>query len=75
LLSGETTNVEYQDGKLPLMFFNPAMDGLIDPPEVSVDFSLDRGSAAAWERHFKLMECNTMEDLENYGNNYFNARQ
>lgn len=74
LLSGETTNVK-KDSNLPILFFNPSMDGLVDPPEVKVDFSLDRGSSAAWERHFKLMECNTMEDLENYGNNYFNARQ
>ena len=29
-------------------------------------------NAAAWEKHFKLSECNTLEDLENYGNNFFN---
>ena len=34
--------------------------------------TIDRGSAAAFERHFKLSECNSMEDLENYGNNYYN---
>lgn len=34
--------------------------------------TMDRGSAAAFERHFKLSECNSMEDLENYGNNYYN---
>lgn len=72
LLSASTMNYEYDPA--PLMFFDPSMDGLIEPPKVDVNFMLDRGSGAAWERHFKLMECNTMEDLENYGNNYFNAR-
>ena len=37
-----------------------------------VDVVLDRGNAAAFERHFKLSECNTFEDLKNYGNNFYN---
>ena len=37
-----------------------------------VDFSINRGSASAFELHYKLSECNTLEDLENYGNNFFN---
>lgn len=37
--------------------------------EINVD--IDRGSASAFEKHFKLSECNTFSDLENYGNNYF----
>lgn len=46
-------------------------DGLIDTPNISVSISYDRGAAAAWENHFKLSECNTLEDLENYGNGTF----
>ena len=40
--------------------------------ESEIDVTINRGNAAAFERHFKLSECNTMEDLENYGNNIFN---
>lgn len=46
--------------------------GISSAFESEVDVTIDRGNAAAFERHFKLSECNTMEDLENYGNNYFN---
>jgi len=27
---------------------------------------------SAFEKHYKLSECNTMQDLVNYGNNFFN---
>ena len=46
-------------------------DGLIDTPNIEVSLSFDRGAAAGWEHHFKLSECNTLEDLENYGNGTF----
>lgn len=48
------------------------LDGLQNDPSVDFSLEIDRGTAAAWESHFKLTECNTLEDLENYGNNYFN---
>lgn len=41
-------------------------------PKINVDIAFNRGNAAGWEKHFKLSECNTMKDLENYGNNFFN---
>jgi hypothetical protein len=42
------------------------------PSKVDVDVTIDRGGASAFERHYKLAECNTMQDLVNYGNNFFN---
>lgn len=61
---------------------NEAIDGVVykkeylnhisEEPKIDVNVEFDRGAAAAFENHFKLSECNTMEDLENYGNNYFN---
>lgn len=48
------------------------MDGLQEQPNYDINLVYDRGSAAAWEYHFKLAECNTMADLEQYGNNAFN---
>lgn len=47
-------------------------EGLSEEPKYDINLSYNRGNAAAWESHFKLSECNTMEDLKNYGNNYFN---
>lgn len=43
-------------------------------PTVDTGIEFNRGNAAAFERHFKLSECNTVEDLENYGNDIFNLK-
>lgn len=53
-------------------FTTEGINSLYNNPKYSVDITYNRGAGAAWENHFKLSECNTMEDLENYGNNYFN---
>lgn len=37
--------------------------------EISVD--IDRGSSAAFEKHFKLSECNSLSDLEDYNNGLY----
>ena len=42
------------------------------PPKVDVNVTIDRGGVSAFEKHYKLAECNTMQDLVNYGNNFFN---
>ena len=47
-------------------------DGIKDTPNSNVSIVFDRGASAAWENRFKLSECNTLEDLIQYGNNYFN---
>ena len=48
------------------------IDVLYEEPKYDINITIDRGNASAWEKHFKLSECNTMEDLVNYGNNFFN---
>jgi len=48
------------------------LNGICEQPKVSVNITVNRGRASAFESHFKLTECNTLEDLENYGNNFFN---
>lgn len=55
-----------------LLFTKDGAEGLQEEPKYNVNMLYNRGNAAAWENHFKLSECNTMEDLENYGNNFFN---
>lgn len=58
--------------KQSLMFTKEGSDSLISTPKIDIDLTFNRGNAAGWEKHFKLSECNTMQDLENYGNNFFN---
>lgn len=36
---------------------------------------IDRGTAAAFERHMRLSEVDTIQDLENYGNGMFKMKQ
>ena len=55
-----------------LLFTKDGTEGLQEEPKYNINMLYNRGNAAAWENHFKLSECNTMEDLENYGNNFFN---
>ena len=42
------------------------------PPKVDVNVTIDRGGVSVFEKHYKLAECNTMQDLTQYGNNFFN---
>ena len=46
--------------------------GVSYEPNTDIDISYDNGSMTAWEKHFKLGECNTFQDLLDYGNHYFN---
>lgn len=48
------------------------LTGFSLPPKVDVNVTVDRGGVSAFEKHYKLAECNTMQDLVNYGNNFFN---
>lgn len=47
--------------------------GLTNKPIHKIDVEIDRGGVSVNERHYKLSECNTFEDLINYGNGYFNV--
>ena len=37
--------------------------------------AIDRGNAAAFERHLRLSENKTMQDLEQYGNGFFSLKK
>lgn len=41
------------------------------PPKVDVNVTIDRGGVSVFEKHYKLAECNTMQDLQNYHNGEF----
>jgi len=49
-----------------------ALNGIKADINAKIKFSVDRGAVSAKEMHYKLSECNSLEDMENYGNNYFN---
>lgn len=55
-----------------ILFAKESLSNMFEEPNYDVSLTYNRGNGAAWEKHFKLSECNTMEDLVNYGNNYFN---
>ena len=54
------------------VFKKEYLNHISEEPKIDVYVEFDRGNATAFESHLKLEECNTFEDLENYGNNYFN---
>ena len=60
------------DSAPKVMFKQPETEGIEFPIKSDVDIELNRGASAAFENYFKLSECNTMQDLENYQNNWFN---
>ena len=41
------------------------------PPKTDVNVTIDRGGVSVFEKHYKLAECNTMQDLQNYHNGEF----
>lgn len=55
-----------------MSFTKEGTENLYFEPKIETDVIFDRGIGAGWEKHFKLAECNTFQDLENYGNNVFN---
>lgn len=70
LPTGEIWNRE--EASSSPVFKKEYLNHISEEPIVKVDVEFDRGHATAFEKHFKLSECNTFEDIENYGNNYFN---
>ena len=47
------------------------MNGLWHQPKVKSSILIDRGNGASFERHLRLGEIHTMEDLQNYHNGGF----
>ena len=55
----------------PSIMFNQdfgMVETIIDNPQ---DVLIDRGFVSTYELHYKMGEINTLEDMENYQNNYF----
>lgn len=48
--------------------------GITYKPVVKKDINVDRGVNASFEKHIKLGEVKTLEDMELYGNGFFNIK-
>lgn len=53
------------------IFKSDILMGINDKPKHDINVEINRGGISIKEKHFKLGECNTFADLENYGNNFF----
>lgn len=47
--------------------------GIISKPEVKSDVFIDRGITTVFEKHLKLSEIRTLDELQRYGRGYFNV--
>jgi hypothetical protein len=49
--------------------------GITSEPEVFSDVFIERGVVSVKERHLKLSEVKSLDDLTNYGNGFFNVKK
>jgi hypothetical protein len=49
--------------------------GVINPPKINIDVFIDRGSNLSFDRHVKLGEIKSLNDLESYGNGYYKIKE
>lgn len=49
--------------------------GVINPPKINIDVFIDRGSNLSFDRHIKLGEIKSLNDLESYGNGYYKIKE
>lgn len=54
------------------LFTKESTSNMLFMPIEIPNIEVDRGNATAFESYFKLGECNSFEDLRQYGNNFFN---
>jgi hypothetical protein len=62
---------EYNGIKVSPVFKEEYKMGLSMMEKVDSDIYIDRGINAAFEKHLKLQEVNSLEALEQFGNGYF----
>ena len=48
--------------------------GLVDNKNLSIDVNIDRGDMSIVDRHLKLGEILTLDDMIKYGNNSLNVK-
>lgn len=49
--------------------------GVVYEPKIKIDVFIDRGQNSSFDRHIKLSEIKSVQDLENYGNGFFKIKE
>ena len=49
--------------------------GVINEPKINIDVFIDRGNNSSFDRHIKLGDIKSLDDLESYGNGYFKIKE
>lgn len=72
IISEFSTNVKNSyDYLYAQVFKHDYLMGITYNPQVDSEIFIERGNAAAFEKHIKLSEVKTLEDMENYANGSF----
>lgn len=69
--SGMTSNNSIATPKMKLDY----LIGVINEPKINIDVFIDRGSNSSFERHMKLGDIKSFDDLESYGNGYYKIKE
>lgn len=69
---GNPSSVNFQNGDY---FMEEYQMGVSFVANNNGNVYIDRGSATAFERHMRLSEVDTLQDLENYGNGMFKLKE
>lgn len=69
--SGYSDMDKYNDMDVSPVYKEEYKLGVAMKEKVDADIYIDRGINAAFEKHLKLQEVNSLEALTQYGNNYF----
>ena len=70
--SGSPVSVNFQNADY---FMEDYQIGLSFVANNNEDVYIDRGTATAFERHLRLSEVDTLDDIENYGNGMFKMKE
>ena len=70
-VSNKDYNNESGESENPPMFIEEYKLGMSAPQNVSGDIYIDRGINSAFEKHIKISEVVSLEDMLQYGLNYF----
>lgn len=66
------TNLSGWDFEKYFLIKEEAKMGLVFPPKVNNELFIERMSLAVFERHSRLSDIKTLDDLVNYRNGYYN---
>jgi hypothetical protein len=66
------TYFEYNNMTLTPNIYNENKIGMATPEKISGDIYIDRGAVRSIDYHLRLLECKSLESLEQIGNGFFN---